>query len=574
MDRGLTGGGGADGPVLHSRKGLASLFRSQLGPRVPVRKGLSMGLMAERAAETHGRIPIYLDRPLDIDPQARHELDYVEFARLIEEMSAALHEAGVKPWDRVAIVKRANFDMVAIAWAAARLGAIPAVLSPGLDGEIIGVLLDRLRSPFVYTDQQTVDAAGLPLERWRGGVGAKLIGPVESGTPLEDLWGGPVPPAAPRQGDEPMLVTHTSSTTGISKLVENSVKGVSYTAFVEGGTPFGHSTRELAASCISFVHVRASITTMAALSRGTALLAIAQPNNETVARLFCKYRPTAAEAHPNEFVRWEELDSHPDQPLANVRVYFNSFDAAHPRTITRLLGASKRTLPLWFQAYGQTETQLLSFRVYTRGSAGRLSKRGTRSRSLGWPPPGVRLRIADPVTQKRMPTGQAGMIQVKTPARCLSFVGTPGKYWERRHGQWFDTGDWGRKTRFGDVEIFDRVADRIDGIESCLWIEDRLLDSTPGAEEIVVVPDRAGRGVPVVCMRDGQKLDRAAWGAATAGIPNLGEPFEVTESALKRTATAKARRYLLTELIAAARESGNGTLDTTLSTDVLLREGA
>src|SRR4051812_4803813 len=119
MQPSTNGSGPAPAPVVHKRTGLASLLRSQLGPRVPVRKGISMGLVAERAAATHGRIPIYLDRPLDIDPQARHELDYVEFAKLIEEMSAALHAAGVKPWDRVAIVKRSNFDMVAIAWAAA-----------------------------------------------------------------------------------------------------------------------------------------------------------------------------------------------------------------------------------------------------------------------------------------------------------------------------------------------------------------------------------------------------------------------------------------------------------------------
>jgi acyl-coenzyme A synthetase/AMP-(fatty) acid ligase len=554
------------------RTGLRSLLAGQLAPRVSARPPIGMSTMLERAAEVHGRIPIYLDRPFQFDPRQRSELDYVELATLVEQMSAALHEAGVKPWDRVAIAKSSNYDMVALACATARIGAIPALLSPGLDGEILSVLLERLQAPFLYTDQATVERAELTPERLEK-LSKRIIGPVEGGIPIEDLWGGPTPPPAPRQGDEPMLITHTSSTTGISKLVENSVAGVSFSTWVESTAPFGHSRRELAASCISFVHVRAAITSMASWSRGTALLAIGEPTDENVLRLFPRYRPTAVEAHPNVFVSWEKLVEHPDRPFANIRVFFSTFDAAHPRTIRRLLAASERTLPLWVQAYGQTEVQVMSVRAYTRGSAERLVRRGTRSRSLGWPVPGVRIRIADPETQRKMPIGQPGMIQAKTPARSLSFVGTPAKYWERRHGPWFDTGDWGRKTRWGDVEILDRVADRIDGVESCLWIEDVLLDRIPDAEEIVVVPDRDGRPVPVVCMRDGTRLDFETWSIASEGLGNLGEPFEVSEAELRRTATAKARRYLLTEMIEAARSGGAGE-DGILRPEAVLREGA
>jgi acyl-coenzyme A synthetase/AMP-(fatty) acid ligase len=555
------------------RDGLVSLLTGQLGPRISLRTPISMGVLPERAAETFGRTPIYLDAPFQIDPDARTELDYVEFALLVEQMSAALWDAGVRPWDRVAVAKSSNFDIVAIACAAARIGAIPALLSPGLDGEIMGVLLERLESPFLYTDQATVERAKLPAELLER-LPSRVIGPVEGGTPIEDLWGGSVPPPAPRTGDEPMLITHTSSTTGISKLVENSVAGVCYSTRVEATVPFGHSPRELAAHCISFVHVRAAITAMASWARGTALLEVGVPDAENVLRLFPKYRPTAVEAHPNAYVAWEQLRDHPDEPFANIRVYFSTFDAAHPRTISRLLAASKRTLPLWFQAYGQTEVQIVSVRFYTRGSAERLLRRGTRSRSLGWPPPGVRVRVADPVTQKKLQRGKAGMIQVCTPARSLSFVGTPGKYWERRHGEWFDTGDWGRRTRLGDIEIFDRVADRIEGVESCLWLEDILLDRIQDAEEIVIVPDKEGRPVPVVCMCDGRPLDRAEWRRATAGIPNLGEPFEVSQEDLKRTATAKARRYLLTELIAARTAAPENGDSHAVPPELLLREGA
>jgi hypothetical protein len=123
------------------------------------------------------------------------------------------------------------------------------------------------------------------------------------------------------------------------------------------------------------------------------------------------------------------------------------------------------------------------------------------------------------------------------------------------------------------VEILDRVADRIEGVDSCLWLEDILLDRLPDAEEVVVVPDKDGKPVPVICMGEGKSLDAGSWSRATEGIVGLGEPFEVSEAELKRTATAKARRYLLTEVIAATR-SGNGANANALPPEVVLREGA
>jgi acyl-coenzyme A synthetase/AMP-(fatty) acid ligase len=555
-----------------SRHSLRSLLRYQLGPRVSLREPISVGVLARRSADTFGRIPIYLDRPLDVDPQQRGELDYVEHALLVDELSAAFTAAGVRPWDRVAIVKQPSFDVLTLAAAVARLGAIPALISARLDGEILGLLLDRLQAPFTFADQATVEAAGLASARWNG-AGRRLIGPVEGGLPLEQLWGAPVPPASPRCGEEPLVITHTSSTTGISKLVENSVAGVTYMARLEAMAPFGHSPRELIASCISFVHVRGLITTMSALSRGSGLLPLSRTDDETVIETFRRHRPTGVEAHPNVFMRWERLCDHPDEPFREVRIFLNSFDAAHPRTIGRLLGASRRLLPVWLQVYGQTEVQGISFRLYLRNSPRRLSRRGMRSRSLGWPLLGVRLRIADPATQRRVRRGAVGMIQVRTPGRALQFVGTPDKYWQRRHGEWFDTGDWGRKTWLGDVEILDRVADRIDGVESCLWVEDMLLARIPDAAEIVLVPDAAGRPVPVVCMRDGARLDPTTWREATRGLGSIGEPVEVAEPELKRTATEKARRYLLSELVSARNGAGEAWLAHDRP-EILLRDGA
>jgi acyl-coenzyme A synthetase/AMP-(fatty) acid ligase len=550
------------------RTNLGTLVYGVVEPqRVSLRKPVNVGLMAELAATRFGRVPIYLDQPFGWDPEQRTELDYVELAALVEQMSAVLKAAGVRRWDRVAIVKTPNYDVQTLAWAAARIGAIPALLSGRLDPDIINVLLDRLQAKFIITDPQVASYAGLDAARLRA-LNCTAIAEIDGGIPVADLWGAPVPVPSPLKNDEPMMITHTSSTTGVSKLAETSAKAVSFSAFMESVFPMLHNRSELFASAISHVHVRGAVTQQASLSRGTPLLGIGRPDEDTIKRLFRQHRPTIVEAHPNAYVGWEPLTDDPAEPFSSIRLFLNTFDAIHPRTIRRFLDASRRSHPLWFQCYGMTEVQVVTVRPYTKRSSRNLVNRD--SRGVGWEVPGVRARISDPETgQRRRSQSEPGMIQVKTRARALSFVGTPEKFSERRHGKWFDTGDWGRRGRWGQLEVLDRVADRIDGVQSCLWMEDVLLDRIPDAEEILVVPDGQGKPVPVICLRHGKPLDAGAWRAAAA-ITGLGDPVVVAPEDLQRTATVKARRYLLTEMI----KSGDYKRSQPLSPEIVLRDGA
>ncbi len=552
------------------RTGPVKLLRNQVHPeRVSLLKPVNAGLMAHLAAERFGStVPIHLDQPFAWDPDQRLKLDYVELATLVDRMAAVLKAAGVRKWDRVAVVKTPNYDSQTIAWAAARIGAIPALISARLDPDIINILLDRLQARVIITDPAVALHARLDKARLRA-LSCTAIADIEGGIPVEDLWGGPPPAPTPLKDDEPMMITHTSSTTGVSKLGEASAAGVTFAALRESVFPFVHGPDELFASAISHVHIRAAVTQMASLSRGTPILAIGKPDDETIMRLFTRFRPTIVEAHPNAFVGWERLADEPSRPFSSIRVFFNTFDAIHPRTVRRMLAATDRSFPVWLQCYGMTETSVVSVRGYTRRSAARQGSRD--SRSVGWEVPGVRARIADPATgARRRNQHEPGMIQVKTPGRVLAFVGTPEKFSERRHGKWFDTGDWGRRGRRHQLEVLDRVADRIDGVESCLRIEDLLLDRIPDAEEVVVVPDEHGKPAAVVCMRDGKPLGDEAWRAASAGIEGLGDPVVVAPEELQRTATAKARRYLLTERI---KSGGNGRSEP-IRPEILLRDGA
>lgn len=537
-----------------------------VGPRIPVRHRapVSLGLLPRMAADRYDAVPIFLDRPLDVDPGRGLQLDYRDLADLVEALSGSLTASGVRAWDQVAIAKSPNFDTLILAAAAARIGAIPVLISSRLPGYAIDALLGRLADPFVVTDAPTIAASELGAERWLAHSRC-LLAPVEGGFALPELGSVPIPPAEPRRGDEPAYVSHTGSTTGIPKLVQHSVASACHPVDIESRRfPFGYSNRDTVATAFPYVHARAYFGLMAALSRGMRLLPLTDANSENVGALFRRHRPTIVDAPPNVLMDWaDDLCGAPGDPFASVRTYFNTFDAAHISTIERLLTASNRRTALYCQAYGMSETGVLTIKIYSRGSVKRLIARG-RSRDVGWPVPlTTRVRVVDPRTRQPLPRGKSGLIQARTNGRCIGFMAQPAKYWRRRHGAWLDTGDIGRLTRFGSLELLDREMDRIAGVDSCLSLEDMLLMRAPELTEVIIVAGADGAPVPVVCTRDDRPLDRGSWEAAVTGLPPLQSPVQLSEAELPRTETLKARRVQLSQFagtsdVGALRPAGLG----------------
>jgi long-chain acyl-CoA synthetase len=66
-------------------------------------------------------------------------------ADVVAELSARLWAAGVRPSERVAVYKTDNLDIALLACAASRIGAVPALLSPTLDGDVAAELLRASR---------------------------------------------------------------------------------------------------------------------------------------------------------------------------------------------------------------------------------------------------------------------------------------------------------------------------------------------------------------------------------------------------------------------------------------------
>lgn len=519
-------------------------------PILPSAKGLYMGVVAERAATKHGEVTITLDHDLDLVPGAGRLLTFAQFAEHVDDTAGRLAAAGVRTGDRVAMYKSEGLDINIVSSAVARLGAVPVQLSPALDADSVFALLQRLEQPYLVTDLAKLDgplgAHPLAEVTARTVVVAGRVAGVES---LADLAGAPrLEPVLPGL-DEPALITHTSGTTGLPKLVVHTARSLHGRYRPQAKLFDMIREPETVALHVSYVHSRMPLALAVLLPRGIPTVVMNDSDPERVAELFAVTRPGFIESHPNSFLEWEELAEDPRRPLANVKYFSSTFDAIHPSTMHRLLHASEREAPIFYQIYGQSETGPLVGRGFTRETV--LEADG---RCQGYSFPGdTKFRI---VSRNGEPVSPAnpGYIEVQAAGRVKIYYGEGERYDKQVHDGWWRGMDVGFRTEEGCLHLLDREVDTIPSIYSTLEVEDAVLERLPELTEFVLVPGPRQEPVPIVCTRRDVPLDLERWRAAIEGFPPLADPIQMKLSDLPRTATMKVQRLALRSRL--ARDAG------------------
>ncbi|MFE1730639.1 AMP-binding protein [Streptomyces bacillaris] len=504
-------------------------------------KGLYMGLVAERAAAQYGDQLIILDHDLALFPEAGREITYTQLAEYIDDTAARLFAAGVRQSQHVAIHKSNGFDINIVSSAVARLGAVPVQLSPALNAESVLELLRRLGAPFLVTDTAKLEGpfAGAPLGEITNEV-IIVAGSHPGAISLADLAGSPRQEPVVLHADLPALMTHTSGTTGLPKLVVHSARTLHGRYRPQAKLFDMIREHETVALHVSYVHSRMPLALAVLLPRGHKMVVMNDADPQKAAELWAETRPGFIESHPNSFMEWEELADHPLKPLASVKYFSTTFDAIHPSTMHKLLHASERSSPLFYQIYGQSETGPLVGRGFTRKTA-----LGADGRCQGYAFPGdTKFKLVSR-NGKEVTRDNPGYIDVQAAGRALGYFGERERYDTQVHGGWWRGMDLGYRTEEGCLHLLDREVDSIPGIHSTLEIEDVVLGRLDELTELVVVPGPLGEAVPVLSTRDDRPLDRDRWKDATTRWPQLAEPVQMKITELPRTATMKVQRIEL-----------------------------
>ena len=208
---------------------------------------------------------------------------------------------------------------------------------------------------------------------------------------------------------------------------------------------------------------------------------------------------------------------------------------------------SGRTGHAILERYGMTETNMNTSNPFDGDR---------RPGTVGFPLPGVGLRIVDATTGREVPDGEVGIIEVKGPNVFQGYWRMPEKTaQEFRADGFFITGDMGRIDEDGYVAIVGRSKDLIisGGFNVYPAEVEAHLDELPGVAESAVIgvphPDFGEAVVAVLAARPGDVLDQTAVQSAVAAkLAKFKQPKKVhLLETLPRNTMGKIQKTVLRE---------------------------
>ena len=472
---------------------------------------------------------------------------------------------GIGRRDPVAVYVTSAADVVLNFLALNWLGAIPALMNGSMPAEIAAEFIRRLRAVGVLIDADHAGMASYDL-------GAPIIGDAAQA-------GTGDPSAAPahfrHHADDPVAITHSSGTTRMPAAVVHShqslfaaVRAVRLTEPRQSGP-----VREM--SVFPQAHTAGVIILNEALCNGYELLCLSEQggpfarSGEVIIDAIERWHPTAVYGFA---ITWAELARFDltTRDVSSVRFWSNSGDCAHEAHIRRLVAVGSHhvfskdgfvSLPgsRFNDTLGSTEMGYGGFMITHRHDSDRYD------RCVGKPVPFAEIILVDPRTGAEVPTGQVGMVAMKSPSLALGYWNDSVSTFRTRLGGYYLTGDLMYSDDEGYFYHLDRASDAVDlGDGNWLYTaqcEERILKRCPDVRDCTVVAGRGADGAlvfdvllllapdadPAADRDDGV---RAALGEVAAAVPR--RIVTIPDDEIVTGPTGKVRKFLMREQLLAS----------------------
>ena len=441
-------------------------------------------------------------------------ISYRQMLSATARYANALVALGVEPGDRVAMQMEKSPAYLFIYLACVRAGAVFLPLNTAYTPHEIGSFLSDARPRVFVTDPERRET----LTEVARAADARIV------THGQDQTGDFYDLAAACPGeftnvargrDDLAAILYTSGTTGRSKgamlshdnLASNALTLVDYWRFTAQDVlihalPVYH-THGLFVATNTLLLAFGSLIFLPKFSAPQILDAM----QDRPGRL----RGTALMGVPTFYTRLLEEPGLTVEACANLRLFISG---SAPLLAETHRAFSERTGKAILERYGMTETNMNTSNPYA----------GERiAGTVGFPLPGVDLRVADPETGAPLPQGKIGMIEVKGPNVFKGYWLMPEKTAsEFRPDGFFITGDLGQIDAQGYVRIVGRGKDLIisGGLNIYPKEIETEIDSLLGVVESAVIglPDADfGEAVCAVVVREkGAHIDEATIRAALA----------------------------------------------------------
>jgi malonyl-CoA/methylmalonyl-CoA synthetase len=372
---------------------------------------------------------------------------YAEILALTGRMANALRDLGARRDDRVAVLVEKSPEALALYFACLRAGIVFIPLNTAFTRTELDYYIDDAEPAVVVCDARRRDDLAAVAER-RGAVLVTLNGD-GGGELAERAEGAPADfDTTPRAAGDLAATLYTSGTTGRSKgamlshanLLSNAEALAAAWRFTENdvllhGLPIFHTHGLFVAT-----NVMAMV--------GGSMIFMAKFDAAEMIRLLPG--ATVMMGVPTYYTRLLARDDLTREAVAHMRLFISG---SAPLLAETQAAFEARTGHRILERYGMTETNMITSNPYDGER---------RPGSVGFPLPGVEVKIADRESGAAMPRGEIGIIEVRGPNVFSGYWRMPEMTAkELRANGFFITSDLGLIDAEGYVHIVGRAKDLI-----------------------------------------------------------------------------------------------------------------
>jgi len=462
---------------------------------------------------------------------------YKESHAIAARFAHVLADRGVVPGDRVLVQVEKSPEAVFLYLACLRAGAVFLPLNTAYRADELAYFLSDAEPKVVVADPSA--QALTELARERGIAHALTLDANGAGSLADDARDKPSTFASvASRGEDLAAMLYSSGTTGRPKGVMLSHANLAANSAALHQV-WGFCPDDVVLHALPIFHTHGLFVALGTvLWNGTGM--IFHPRFAAEDVLTDLPRASIFMGVPTYYVRLVTLAGLTAEHCAPVRLFISGSAPLLDETFAEF---AKRTGKQIVERYGMTEAGII-----TSADPGKPRRPGT----VGWPLPGVRLRVAEDAHE--VSRGETGEIQIQSPGLFRGYWRKPDKTAEDFTADgYFKTGDLGHIEPDGMVAIVGRAKDMmISGGYNVYPKEiETIIDGLAGVVESAVVgmphPDFGEAGLAIVTMRDGARFDLDATRTALKdALANYKVPKLIVEApTLPRNAMGKVQKNLL-----------------------------
>lgn len=458
-------------------------------------------------------------------------ISYGDLIARAGQMANVLVARGVKPGDRVAVQVEKSVTNIVLYLATVRAGAVYLPLNTAYTLNELDYFIGDAEPSLVVCDP--AKAEGLAPIAAKVKAKVETLGPDGKGslTDAADKTSSEFTTVA-RANDDLAAILYTSGTTGRSKgamlthdnLASNSLSLVGFWRFTD---------KDVLIHALPIYHTHGLfVATNVTLFARASMIFLPKLDPDLIIKLMA--RATVLMGVPTFYTRLLQNAALSRETTKHMRLFVSG---SAPLLAETHREWSARTGHAVLERYGMTETNMNTSNPYD----------GERvPGAVGFPLPGVSVRVTDPETGKELPRDEIGMIEVKGPNVFKGYWRMPEKTKaEFRDDGFFITGDLGKIDAKGYVHILGRGKDLVisGGFNVYPKEIESEIDAMPGVIESAVI------GVP-----------HADFGEGVTAVLVCNKGADVTEAAVLKALDGRLAKFKMPKRVFVVDELPRNTM--------------